>query len=76
MTDTTARPGRPALERFRFDLRIAIEIGAENYDDADARVAAIEADLRPKLERMVRNHRKGRPELVTLDVITDSVSAV
>ena len=75
-TYTGLRPGRPALDRYRFDLVVAIELGAEDYDDAEARAEALLAELRPRLARAIRNHRKGSPELVVADTLTDSIAAV
>lgn len=68
------RAGRPALERFRFDLIVAIELGATDHDDADARIDALLDQLRPRLERMVRNTRTGAPVVVNVDATDPSIA--
>lgn len=69
---SATKPGRPALERVRFDLVVAIELGAEDLEDADERIDALLAELRPRLERMVRNTRKGNPAVVTVHSLDPS----
>lgn len=72
MTTPPTKPGRPALERVRFDLVVAIELGAEDLEDADDRIDALLDELRPRLERMVRNTRKGAPAVVHVHALDPS----
>lgn len=68
MSDTTTSTGRPPLPRYRADLVIAIEFGAPgDIDAAEERLAALVDQLRPRLEAMVRNTRKGAPEVLTVE---------
>lgn len=57
---------RPNLPRYRADVVLAVELGATDELDAEARLEALTAQLGPKLAKAVRAHRTGNPELITV----------
>ena len=62
---------RPPLPRFRADVRIAVEFGAADLEDAEARLEQLLANLRPRLEAAVRGARVGASTALYVDAPTD-----
>lgn len=63
---------RPTLPRYRADLRIVVELSAEDADHADQRLEALADLLRPRLEAAVRGARIGASRAIVVDVPTDA----